>query len=70
MVISQASTAQTKIVKKPDAAEKSAAGYEIPVTITPFKNTWVYLGCYFGKFKNLADSAWLNEKSQGVFKGK
>ncbi|MEJ7677231.1 MAG: DUF4369 domain-containing protein [Segetibacter sp.] len=42
----------------------------MPVTITPYKNTWVYLGCYFGKYKNLADSAWLNEKGQGVFKGK
>lgn len=70
MAISQASTAQNKIVKKPDVAEKNAAGYHIPVTITPFKNTWIYLGSYFGKFKNLADSAWLNEKSQGVFKGK
>jgi hypothetical protein len=70
MVISQASTAQNEIAKKPGVAEKNAAGYNISVTITPFKNTWVYLGCYFGKFKNLADSAWLNEKSQGVFKGK
>lgn len=69
MAISQASTAQSKIVKKRDVAEKNAGGYNIPVTITPFKNTWVYLGCYFGKFKNLADSAWLNEKGQGVFKG-
>ncbi|HLL44775.1 MAG TPA: thioredoxin-like domain-containing protein [Segetibacter sp.] len=70
MVISQASTAQNEIAKEPGVAEKNAAGYNISVTITPFKNTWVYLGCYFGKFKNLADSAWLNEKSQGVFKGK
>ena len=47
-----------------------ANGYSIPVTITPFKNTWVYLGCYYGKYKNLVDSAWFNEKSEGVFKGK
>ncbi len=45
------------------------AGYNIPITLTPYKNTWVYLGCYFGKYKNLADSAFLNEKGQGVFKG-
>ena len=71
VLISLASAAQSKMVKKaaPTAA-KSATGYTIPVTITPFKNTWIYLGCYFGKFKNLADSAWLNDKSQGVFKGK
>ncbi|MDI9363473.1 MAG: DUF5106 domain-containing protein [Flavobacterium sp.] len=42
----------------------------ISITLTPYKNTWVYLGCYFGKNKTLSDSAFLNEKSYGVFKGK
>ncbi len=28
------------------------------------------MGCYYGKYKNLVDSAWLNASSQGVFKGK
>lgn len=71
MAISLASVAQNKGVKKPTPmAAKTAAGYHIPVTITPFKNTWVYLGCYFGKIKSLADSTWLNDKGQGVFKGK
>ncbi|MDB5250312.1 MAG: thiol:disulfide interchange protein TlpA [Segetibacter sp.] len=71
MVLSQASMAQTKTVKKPATAiSKTSTGYNIPVTVTPYKNTWVYLGCYFGKYKNLADSAYLDEKSQGVFKGK
>lgn len=46
------------------------AGYNIPLTITPLKNCWVYMGCYYGKFKNLVDSAWVNEKSEAVFKGK
>ncbi len=69
IMISLVSAAQNKPAVKP-AAAKSTAGYNIPVTITPFKNTWIYLGCYFGKYKNLSDSAWLNEKSQGVFKGK
>ncbi|WP_211217504.1 thioredoxin-like domain-containing protein [Segetibacter koreensis] len=69
-IISHKSSAQTKTVKKSPVATKTAGGYNIPVTIAPFKNTWIYLGCYFGKFKNLSDSAWLNEKSQGVFKGK
>ncbi len=50
---------------KPGGSE----GYSIPITLTPLKNTWVYLGCHFGKYKNMADSAWLNDKSQGVFKG-
>lgn len=66
-----ASVAQTKSVQKiPASPQKTATGYNIPITLTPLKNTWIYLGCYFGKYKNLADSAWLNEKSQGVFKGK
>ena len=69
--LSLASFAQPKTVKKaPAAATSSTAGYNIPITLTPFKNTWVYLGCYFGKYKNLADSAFLDEKGQGVFKGK
>src|SRR4051812_31008034 len=71
VTISLASTAQTKTVKKPTAkAVTNTNGYNIPITITPYKNTWIYLGCYFGKYKNLSDSAWINEKSQGVFKGK
>lgn len=70
LIISLASAAQSKIVRKAAPAPKPAAGYNIPITITPFKNTWIYLGCYFGKFKNLSDSAWINDKSQGVFKGK
>ncbi|RXK83822.1 TlpA family protein disulfide reductase [Filimonas effusa] len=48
----------------------SNAGYNIPLTITPLKNCWVYMGCYYGKFKNLVDSAWVNENSKAVFKGK
>ena len=68
--VSLASFAQTKTVKKPAAAAaKSTAGYHIPVTLAPYKNTWIYMGCYYGKYKNLADSAWVNEKSEAVFKG-
>src|SRR6476619_1145942 len=71
LVISLAAIAQNKAAKKtPAQVTTTTAGYNIPITLTPFKNTWVYLGCYFGKYKNLSDSAWLNEKSQGVFKGK
>ncbi len=59
--------AQSKPVAKKPAA--SAAGYNIPVTITPLKNTWVYLGSHYGKYKNLVDSAYLNAKGEGAFKG-
>jgi thiol-disulfide isomerase/thioredoxin len=61
------SSAQNKSVQKTPAA---SAGYNIAITLTPIKNSWVYLGSHYGKYKNLADSAWLNEKSEGVFKGK
>ncbi|HRH60650.1 MAG TPA: redoxin domain-containing protein, partial [Chitinophagaceae bacterium] len=33
-----------------------------------YKNCWMYLGTYYAKNKILSDSAWLNEKSEGVFK--
>ncbi len=59
-----------KTVKKAVPSTNAADGYNIPITLTPLKNTWVYLGCHFGKYKNLVDSAWLNDQSKGVFKGK
>ncbi|GGH82478.1 thiol-disulfide isomerase/thioredoxin [Filimonas zeae] len=54
----------------PAATSASDGGYHIPVTITPLKNCWVYIGCYYGKFRNLSDSAWLDENSKTVFEGK
>ncbi|WP_207492089.1 TlpA family protein disulfide reductase [Aridibaculum aurantiacum] len=67
------SEAQTKTpvkTSKPVSATTAGSnGYNIPITLTPLKNTYVYLGSYFGKYKNMADSAWLNDKGQGVFKG-
>jgi len=51
-------------------AQKSApAGYEIKVTLKPFKNQYVYLGHYYGKQLPIIDSVKLNEKSEAVFKG-
>jgi thiol-disulfide isomerase/thioredoxin len=44
-------------------------GYEINVTIKPFKNQYIYLGHYFGKQMPIIDSVKLNERSEGVFKG-
>jgi thiol-disulfide isomerase/thioredoxin len=65
-----ASIAQKKTVSSPKPpAPKTTAGYNIPITLTPLKNTWVYLGSHYGKYKNMADSAFLDSKSQGVFKG-
>ncbi|MCX8018889.1 MAG: thioredoxin-like domain-containing protein [Chitinophagaceae bacterium] len=47
----------------------SQNGYEIKVTLKPFKNRYIYLGHYYGKTFPIVDSAMLNEKSEAVFKG-
>lgn len=45
-------------------------GYEIKVTLKPFKKQYVYLGHYFGKSYPIIDSALLDDNSQAIFKGK
>jgi hypothetical protein len=44
-------------------------GYEIRVTLKPFKNQYVYLGHYYGKQLPIIDSVKLNDKSEGIIKG-
>lgn len=44
-------------------------GYEIKVTLKPFKNEWIYLGHYYGKQLPIIDSAKLNDKSEAILKG-
>ncbi len=44
-------------------------GYEIKVTLKPFKNQFIYLGHYSGKTYPVVDSVKLDGNSQGVFKG-
>jgi thiol-disulfide isomerase/thioredoxin len=44
-------------------------GYKIPITITPLRNTKLYLGSYFGKSMTLVDSAKIDANSKGVFQG-
>jgi thiol-disulfide isomerase/thioredoxin len=44
-------------------------GYEIKVTLKPFKNQYIYLGHYSGKQYPIVDSTLVNDKSEGVFKG-
>jgi len=62
----------SKPAPKPVAAAKKEAaggGREIFITLTPYKNCWVYLGHYYGpKVKSIADSAWLDGNSHGTFK--
>lgn len=50
-------------------AQKPADGYEIKVTLKPFKNQYIYLGHYYGKQLPIIDSVKLNEQSVAVFKG-
>src|ERR1700712_5499359 len=45
------------------------AGYEIKVTLKPFKNQYIYLGHYYGKQLPIIDSVKVNNESQGTFKG-
>lgn len=44
-------------------------GYEIKVTLKPFKNQYIYLGHYVGKQLPVDDSAKLDENSTATFKG-
>ncbi len=52
------------------AAAFSQQGYNIGLTLKPYKNEKIYLGYYYGKLKALADSVVLDANSQGAFKGK
>lgn len=44
-------------------------GYEIKVTLKPFKNQYIYLGHYYGKQLPIVDSVKLDANSTGVFRG-
>jgi hypothetical protein len=50
-------------------AASAQTGYEIQVTLKPFKNQYIYLGHYFGKTYPIVDSVKLDANSKGVFKG-
>jgi hypothetical protein len=45
-------------------------GYEIKVTMKPFKEGYLFLGHHFGSKQYLVDSVLLNDKSEVVFTGK
>lgn len=47
----------------------AAQGYNIKVSLKPFKNEKIYLGYHYGKMKALADSTILDANSSGIFKG-
>ncbi|MBO9199500.1 MULTISPECIES: redoxin domain-containing protein [Niastella] len=49
---------------------EAQSGYNIPITLKPYKNTYIYLGYYYGRLKALADSTLLDENGKGKFSGK
>ena len=70
LVLAQVALAQ---VKKP-AAPAAGGSSKLPpkhisITLTPLKNCKIYLGSNYGKGRALMDSAILDEKGMGVFKG-
>ncbi len=50
-------------------AQKPAEGYQLKVTLKPFKNQYIYLGHYYGKTLPILDSAILDANSTATFKG-
>lgn len=50
-------------------AQKSS-GHSIEITVKPYQNKWIYIGEYYGKFRNVIDSVHLNAESKGAFTGK
>jgi hypothetical protein len=67
VTVAQSNSSEKK--STPAKTVNTTNGYEIKVTLQPYKNCWMYLGSYYGKNKILADSAWFNEKSEATFKG-
>lgn len=51
-------------------AAQAQNGYEITVTLKPYKDQYIYLGHYFGKTYPIIDSVKVDQQSTGVFKGK
>jgi thiol-disulfide isomerase/thioredoxin len=70
LVLAQVALAQ---VKKPAATSAGGSSNlppkHISITLTPLKNCKIYLGSNYGKGRALMDSAILDEKGMGVFKG-
>jgi thiol-disulfide isomerase/thioredoxin len=50
--------------KKPTAISQ---GHAIEISLKPYQNTKIYIGTNYGNTRVLADSAILNDKSEGVF---
>lgn len=49
---------------------QGSTGRAINITLKPYQNVKIYIGTNYGKNRVIADSALLNEKSEGVFTSK
>lgn len=54
---------------KKSITTEEPAGYQITLTLSPLKSCWVYMSHYYGKYTVSVDSAWLNDRSEALFKG-
>ena len=54
--------------KPTTATSAKPIGHSIEIVLKPYQNTKVYIGTNYGRNRVLADSALLNDKSEGVFK--
>jgi thiol-disulfide isomerase/thioredoxin len=52
------------VANKPTVA---STGHSIQISLKPYQNTKIYIGTNYGNSRVLADSAILNDKSEGVF---
>jgi thiol-disulfide isomerase/thioredoxin len=52
------------LVKKPAVKPQ---GHSIQISLKPYQNTKIYIGTNYGNSRVLADSAILNDKSEGIF---
>ena len=69
ILMKQLATAFLLLFSASAMAQTAVNGYEIKVTLKPFKNQYVYLGHYYGKQLPIVDSVKLDANSTAVFKG-
>ena len=63
-------TKGTQNTKTKTSTSAAPVGHSIEIVLKPYQNTKIYIGTNYGRNRVLADSALLNEKSEGVFKSK
>ena len=68
LIAQKARPAQNTKAKTSTSA--APVGHSIEIVLKPYQNTKIYIGTNYGRNRVLADSALLNEKSEGVFKSK